>query len=91
MSRMARHFRRPGGARAKTSAPIAGVFLLAQGPENRIEPLPQAEAVRGLMANILYFARDEAMTTKVFDNAIALAARVPVRRLPSCPTRASGT
>lgn len=73
---------RPG---ENLSAPIAGVFLLAQGPENRIEPLPQAEAVRGLMANILYFARDEAMTTKVFDNAIALAARVPVRRLAFLP------
>jgi hypothetical protein len=37
------------------------------------------------MANILYFARDEALTAKVFDNAIALAARVPVRRLTVLP------
>jgi hypothetical protein len=69
---------RPG---ENLSAPLGGMFLLAQGRENRIDPLSPAEAVRGLMANILYFARDEALTAQVFDNAIALAARVPVRRL----------
>ena len=66
-------------------APLAGVFLLAQGPENRIDPLSPAEAVRALMTNILYFARDDALTARVFDNAIALAARVPVRRLTFVP------
>ncbi|MBS0458445.1 MAG: hypothetical protein JSR22_00015 [Proteobacteria bacterium] len=66
-------------------APLAGVFLLAQGPDNRIDPLSPGEAVRALMANILYFARDDALTAKVFDNAIALAARVPVRRLTFFP------
>jgi hypothetical protein len=73
---------RPG---ENLQAPLAGVFLLAQGAENRIDALSPAEAVRGLMANILYFARDEALTAKVFDNAIALAARVPVRRLTFLP------
>ena len=66
-------------------APLAGVFLLAQGPDNRIDALTPSEAVRALMANILYFARDDALTAKVFDNAIALAARVPVRRLTFFP------
>ena len=37
------------------------------------------------MANILYFAKDDALTGKVFDNAIALAARVPVQRLTFFP------
>jgi hypothetical protein len=37
------------------------------------------------MANILYFARDDALTARVFDNAIALASRVPVRRLTFVP------
>ena len=73
---------RPG---ENISAPLAGVFLLAKGPENRIDPLSPTEAVRALMANILYFARDDALTAKVFDNAIALAARVPVRRLTFAP------
>ena len=66
-------------------APLAGIFLLAQGPDNRIAPLTASEAVRGVMANILYFAKDDTLTTKVFDNAIALAARVPVRRLTFFP------
>lgn len=73
---------RPG---ENLSAPLAGVFLLAKGPENRIDPLSPTEAVRALMANILYFARDDALTARVFDNAIALAARVPVRRLTFVP------
>lgn len=73
---------RPG---ENLSAPLAGIFLLAQGPENRIDQLSPAEAVRALMANILYFARDDARTARVFDNAIALAARVPVRKLTFVP------
>lgn len=66
-------------------APLAGVFLLAQGKDNIIETLSKTEAVRALMANILYFAHDDTLTAKVFDNAIALAARVPVRRLTFAP------
>ncbi len=73
---------RPG---ENLSAPLAGVFLLAKGPENRIDRLSATEAVRALMGNILYFARDDALTARVFDNAIALAARVPVRRLTFYP------
>lgn len=73
---------RPG---ENTSAPLAGIFLLAKGPENRIDPLSSSEAVRALMGNILYFSRDEALTARVFDNAIALAAKVPVRRLTFFP------
>lgn len=66
-------------------APLAGIFLLAQGPDNRIDPLTAAEAVRTVMANLLYFAKDDALTARVFDNAIALAARVPVKRLTFFP------
>ncbi|RZI85386.1 MAG: hypothetical protein EOP38_05215 [Rubrivivax sp.] len=73
---------RPG---ENLNAPLAGVFLLAQGPENRVDTLPPAEAVRGLMANILFLADDRVLVQQVFDNAIALAARVPVRRLTFLP------
>lgn len=68
-----------------TGAPLAGIFLLAQGPGNLIEPLSPGEAVRTLMSNILYFAKDGALTSQVFDNAISLASRVPVRRLTFYP------
>ncbi len=73
---------RPG---ENVRAPLAGVFLLAQGPDNRIDTLSRTEAVHALMANTLYFAHDHALTSKVFDNAIALAARLPVRRLTFAP------
>ena len=67
------------------SAPLAGIFLLAQGPENRIDELSPTEAVRGVLANILFFAQDQALVKAVFDSAIALAAKVPVRRLTFLP------
>lgn len=39
-----------------TSAPIAALFFLEKGPENRIDEMSSAEAVRRLMRNILFFA-----------------------------------
>ena len=41
-----------------TSAPIAAAYLLAQGPENRIDPIPAGEATRALLANVLIFEED---------------------------------
>lgn len=73
---------RPG---ENLSAPLAGIYLLEQAQENRIEELGVAEAVRGLMANILFFAHDSELVQAVFDAAIDLAARVPVRRLAFLP------
>jgi hypothetical protein len=66
-------------------APIEAVYLLAKGPENRIEPVVGADAVRGLLENILFFARDPELVKMVFDSAFDFAARVPVRRLTFVP------
>ncbi len=66
-------------------APVAAIYLLKQGPENRIEELGSADAVRGLMANILFFAHDHDLVQAVFEAAINLAAQVPVRRLIFLP------
>src|SRR5262249_48392977 len=66
-------------------APIECVYLLAKGPENRIEPVEGVDAVRGLMANILFFARDSEFVKLVFDAAFDFASRVPVRRLTFVP------
>ncbi|HEY2345784.1 MAG TPA: hypothetical protein VGH80_07865 [Xanthomonadaceae bacterium] len=66
-------------------APLAAIHLLAQGPENRIDELAPAEAVRGLLANILFFAQDRELVQAVFAAAIELAGRVPVRRLTFAP------
>ncbi len=66
-------------------APIACVYLLAKGPENKIEPVDGAEAVRGLLGNILFFARDPEFVKLVFDAAFEFVSHVPVRRLTFVP------
>jgi hypothetical protein len=61
------------------------VYLLAKGPENKIEPVVGSEAVRGLLGNILFFAQDPEFVKLVFDAALDFAGRVPVRRLTFVP------
>jgi len=67
------------------SAPIGSLFFLAQGPENKIEPMATAEAVRRLMRNILFFAEDVALVDSVFQSACEFVECVPVQRLTFAP------
>ncbi len=67
------------------SAPISALYLLAQGRENRIDPIPPAEAARGILANMLFFAKDEELVQAVFRSAFEFASRVPVSRLTFLP------
>ncbi|HLX82494.1 MAG TPA: hypothetical protein VKR59_01260 [Terriglobales bacterium] len=73
---------RPG---ENCAAPVAALFFLAQGPENRIDDLPPAEAVRRLMRNILFFAEDSGLVKKLLDTACDFVARVPIRQLTFYP------
>lgn len=66
-------------------APIAAVYLLAKGPANKIEPLQPGDALRALLANILFFAQDQALVRAVFEAACHFASRVPVQRLTFVP------
>src|ERR1700716_1203236 len=66
-------------------APIECLYLLAKGPENKIEPVVGAEAVRGVIGNILFFARETEFVKLVFDAAFDFVGRVPVRRLTFVP------
>ena len=66
-------------------APIEALYLLAKGPENIIEPITGPDAVRGLLGNILFFARDSEFVKLVFDTACDFAAHIPVRRLTFTP------
>ncbi len=66
-------------------APLAAVYLLAQGSENRIEEVAPAEAARGLLANILFFAEDPELVQAVFHSALEFVEHVPVRRLTFVP------
>jgi hypothetical protein len=67
------------------SAPIAGLYLLAQGPENRIDRISPGDAVRSLLANTLFFAEDEGLVQAVFQSAFEFVSRVPVSHLIFTP------
>jgi hypothetical protein len=68
-----------------TSAPIVAIYLLAQGPENRIDPIPAGEAARSLLANVLFFAEDEELVRSAFHSAFEFISRVPAMRLTFVP------
>jgi hypothetical protein len=67
------------------SAPIATLYLLAKGAENRIDPVSPAEAARSLLANLLFFAEDEELVQATFHSAFEFVSRVPVSRLTFFP------
>lgn len=67
------------------SAPVSALFFLAQGPENRIDEMPSAEAVRRLMRNILFFAEDHVLVEKLFATACDFVTKIPIRRLTFYP------
>ncbi len=67
------------------SAPVAALYLLAQGPENRIDPVAPGEAARSLLANVLFFAEDEELVRAAFHSAFEFVSRVPVSRLTFVP------
>ena len=67
------------------SAPIAALYLLAKGSENRIDPLPPGEATRSLLANLLFFAEDEELVQSTFHSAFEFVSRVSVSRLTFVP------
>jgi hypothetical protein len=67
------------------SAPVAALYLLAQGSENRIDPVAPAEAVRSVLANVLFFAEDEELVQAVFHSVFEFVSRVPVSRLTFVP------
>lgn len=66
-------------------APLAAVYLLAQGADNRIDDIPRAEAARALLRNVLFFAEDSELVHRVFHAACELVEHVPVRRLTFAP------
>jgi len=66
-------------------APLAALYLLSQGPENRIDPVADADALRDVLRCVLFFAHDSELVGHVFDSACNLVQRVPVRRLTFVP------
>jgi len=67
------------------SAPVATLYLLAKGKVNRIDRLSAAEATRSILANLLFFAKDEDLVQRVFHSVFHFVSRVPVARLMFVP------
>jgi hypothetical protein len=70
---------------ANISAPVAKLFFLEKGPENRIDDMDRSEALRRLLRNILFFSNDEEAVCALFDSACAFLERVPAQRLTFVP------
>jgi hypothetical protein len=73
---------RPG---ENVRAPLAALYLLAQGPENKIEPVGEADATRAVLESVLFFAHDSELVGHVFDSVCELVRRIPVQRLTFVP------
>src|SRR5208282_189481 len=68
-----------------TSAPVSALYLLAKGPENRIDPVSVVDAGREVLANMLFFAEDRELVCSAFEAACDFVHRVPVYRLTFVP------
>jgi hypothetical protein len=66
---------------AHCSAPLSALYLLRQGPENRIDEIDPALATQALLRNILFFARNAELVQSIFEGACEFVHRVPVRQL----------
>lgn len=72
---------------ANVCAPLAALYLLGQGPENRIQPVAPIDAARALMRHILFFAEEKDLVARVFDSVLDFVSRVEVAQLVFTPDR----
>jgi len=66
-------------------APVRAVYLIFHGPSNIVTPLAAANAISGIMRNVLFFAADETLVQSVFQTVCDFVLNVPVRRLDFVP------
>ena len=66
-------------------APLAALYFLIQGSENKTEPLPAVAAGAALLKNILFFAEDPVLVKRVFHAACDLVSQIPVYLLQFAP------
>ena len=67
------------------AAPLGACYFLEKGPENRIEALSKPDALRKLLRNILFFAKDAESVKLVFSSAWDFVNEVPIKRLIFTP------
>jgi hypothetical protein len=70
---------------ANISGPLETLYLLVQGPENRIKSVAKIDAARALMRHILFFAEEKEMVAKVFDSVLAFVSKIEVAQLVFTP------
>jgi hypothetical protein len=70
---------------ANTSARVAALYFLHQGSENKICPVTASDAGCGLLANVLFFAKDQELVRSVFQSACDFVDRIPVYNLTFVP------
>jgi hypothetical protein len=68
-----------------TSALLETLYLLVQGPENRIKPISKIDAARALMRHILFFAEEKELVAKVFESVLAFVSNIEVAQLVFTP------
>ncbi|MGA8873496.1 MAG: hypothetical protein WB460_20290, partial [Candidatus Acidiferrales bacterium] len=66
-------------------APLAALYFLEKGADNRIVPTSEPDAAHALIRNILFFAHDPDLVKRVFEAAIEFVSRVPVARFVFAP------
>ena len=59
-------------------APLAALYLLEKGTDNRIVPIRRSDAAHALMRNVLFFSHDPSLVERVFEAALDFVSRVPV-------------
>lgn len=67
------------------SAPVAALYRLEQGSENRVEPMTHAEAAGELLESVLCFTDDPELMKNIFYSVCELVSRVSVQRLVFLP------
>jgi hypothetical protein len=70
---------------ANLRAQLAAVYLLVQGRENKVEPVSEPEALQAFLRNVLFFAQDQELVEKLFQNAFDFVSLVPIYRLTFVP------
>ncbi len=70
---------------ANTSAPLEALYLLVQGPENRIASISKIDAARAIMRHVLFFAEEKDLVAKVFDSVLEFVSRVNVAQFIFTP------
>lgn len=70
---------------ANAVAPLAALYFLEKGPDNRIEPIGESEAAGALLRNILFFADDAALVKRVFESALEFVSRVHLAQFVFAP------